>query len=233
MKSIGLLSAVNLSLCTALPIQAADLPPRTPISPPRVPAQTDVATWTGFYVGIHSGGAWGSSSWSDPFSGLTDTVSSSGFLAGGQIGYNYQIGKFVVGIDGDASWLNLNGNNTDSAGNDHNSKVDWTATITARVGLAIDRWLVYTKGGVAFASDSSTVTDPFANTANGATTHVGWTVGTGFEYAFASNWYVRIEYDYLSFGARDVELNGTVLGTGTGNVDLSMHQVKGGLNYRF
>src|SRR3954462_15633317 len=65
--------------------------------------------WTGFYVGGHLGYGWAKKDWSDSF-GLFDVSSrSSGFLGGGQAGFNYQIGQFVLGAEGDFSWTGING----------------------------------------------------------------------------------------------------------------------------
>jgi outer membrane immunogenic protein len=230
MKLLGVACAALAPV--AVPVKAADLPPRVPSVTGPVSAPP-LFSWTGFYIGAHGGGAWGTSAWSDPFSALADSVSSTGFLAGGQVGFNYQLGNVVFGVEGDASWTNLNGSSTDAAGDVHNTQVDWTSTIAGRLGWALDRWLVYGKGGVAFAHDNSTLTDPFGNTATGVTTRVGWIAGAGTEYALGQNWSARVEYSFLGFPAQNVALTGPVLGTGTANIDLTVQQVKAGLNFHF
>ncbi len=88
---------------------AADLPPAP--APARVApvAYTPAAVynWSGFYVGAHAGGDFGNSSWSDPFTGASNTFSSSGFLGGAQLGANYQLNMLGLGVEGDFSWTNL------------------------------------------------------------------------------------------------------------------------------
>ena len=112
--------------------------------------------WTGFYVGGHVGYGWADKSWTDAF-GLGTSHTADGFLGGGQVGFNYQINQFVLGVEGDVSWANLKGDSTQVFGlaapvtQGFNSEVDWTATLTGRLGFAFDRWLVYGKGGAAWA----------------------------------------------------------------------------------
>ena len=106
-----ILIAGALAVATAAPAFAADLPPPAG-PPPRAPVAyipaAPVFSWTGFYVGLNAGGAFGSSSWTTP-SGPVSSFSTLGALFGGQIGGNYQIGQFVIGAEGDFDWQNLRG----------------------------------------------------------------------------------------------------------------------------
>src|SRR5580658_7207250 len=93
---------------------AADLPP--PMAPPPrapatyVPAPVPIFSWTGFYIGVNGGYAFGQSNWTAPLPlGSTGNFNTSGFLAGGTVGGNYQFGSFVVGAEGDFDWSNLSG----------------------------------------------------------------------------------------------------------------------------
>ena len=129
---------------------AADLPLKALPPPP------PVFSWTGFYIGAHIGGGFAKSDWADTvpgFVGLDDAnPKPSGFLGGGQIGYNYQINNIVLGIEGEGTWANLN-NSVSSCFQDVtqscSTKATGFATVTGRLGLTWDRALFYAKGGAA------------------------------------------------------------------------------------
>ena len=159
-----------------------------------------------------------------------------GFLGGGQVGFNYQINQFVLGVEGDVSWANLKGGSTQVFGlaapvtQSFNSEVDWTATLTGRLGFAFDRWLVYGKGGVAWAHDKySTNFYAFPGSVGLSETRIGWTVGGGVEYAIAPQWTTKLEYNYMDFGTRNVSFAPF---TSTA-IDQQIHAVKLGVNYKF
>src|ERR1700684_936405 len=157
MKRILIASA--LALAAAAPAFAADLPPaaaplpRAPVA--YVPAPP-VFSWTGFYVGLNAGGAFGNSSWTTP-AGAVSSFSTIGALAGAQIGGNYQIGQFVIGAEGDIDWQNLRGATASgvcapAAIGGCAAASNWIATIRGRAGFAADRTLFYVTGGGAFAN---------------------------------------------------------------------------------
>ena len=85
-----------------------------------------------------------------------------------------------------------------------NNNIDWTSTVTGRAGKALDRWLVYGKGGVAFAGDRFSTNRYTPAIVERKDTRVGWTVGGGVEYAFANAWSAKAEYNYMDFGTRAV-----------------------------
>src|SRR5215475_4912627 len=91
---------------------AADLP--TPNLPP--PSLAAAYNWTGLYLGINGGFGTGNSNWSDGPIGTTGTFPTSGFLVGGTVGVNYQLGEYVFGIEGDGDWTNLHGNSGSTCG---------------------------------------------------------------------------------------------------------------------
>jgi outer membrane immunogenic protein len=221
-------------LCaTALSVQAADLPRRV-AAPPPAPAPVYVPppfSWTGLYIGGQVGGDFGRTHWSDPFGATRERSSLDGFSAGGQIGYNYQFGALVAGVEGDFTWTNLQGNKTSVAGTNLDTRLDWTSTVTGRLGYAIDRALIYGKGGAAFAQEKDKLTDPFGATATSDITRAGWTAGAGVEYGITNNWSAKVEYDFLGFGSQNATFGAPPVGT-TG-VDLNVQQVKGGVNYHF
>jgi len=222
------------AICTAAAFtaQAADIPPQLMAKAPLSNLQ-GTYNWTGVYVGGHLGAGFGSVGWSDPFSGLTSSQSFTGFLGGAQVGANYQFNAIVFGLEGDFTGMTLNGSNTDSAGFGHNIKSNWSSTITGRIGYAINRALIYGKGGVAFAQDSETFSDPAGNVASNSGIRTGWTAGAGVEYALNRNWSARLEYDYLGFGSQNVTLTNPALGAGAANINLNVQRALVGINYRF
>lgn len=232
---VAFAAGTAVSICSAA---AADLPP-----PPRVPAPVApvvyappaVYNWSGFYIGGNAGGGFANSSWSDPLTGANNNFSSSGFLGGGQAGFNAQFNALVLGVEGDFTWtgLGLKGSGIDAAGNTINTDVNWTSTVTGRIGAAFDRLLVYGKGGIAFAQDQSTFTDTFANSANTTLLRTGWTAGAGLEYGLTRNLSARIEYDYLGFGSQGLNFSTPTTPTYTSNASLGVQEVKAGLNLRF
>jgi outer membrane immunogenic protein len=184
--------------------------------------------WTGFYVGGHVGYGWANKSWQDGFGLFGISHEATGFLGGGQAGFNYQVGQFVFGVEGDMSWSGMSGS-TNAFASTFNTDVDWTATLTGRAGLAFDRWLVYGKGGVAWARDRfSTNFYTFPGT-EVTDTRIGWTAGAGVEYAFAPQWSAKLEYNYMDFGTRSVSF---APGFAT-DIDQQIHAVKLGVNYKF
>jgi outer membrane immunogenic protein len=215
---------------------AADLP-LAPAPVPMAPvayAPAAIYNWTGFYVGGHAGAGFAGSSWSDPFTGASNTFGSGvGFLGGGQVGANYQLNRLVLGVEGDFSWTGLNGSGTDSLGDAISTNTKWTSTVTGRVGAAFDRLLVYGKGGVAFAQDQSGLTDLGANSASTTFTRTGWTVGAGLEYGITPNWSAKIEYDYLNFGQQALNFSTPLQPAYTSNAGLNVQEIKAGINFRF
>jgi outer membrane immunogenic protein len=238
-----------VALAAALrPAAAAD------IAPYYYPQQTIVIfTWTGFYVGAHGGGAWANKD----FSGTTYSaagalsnqtgfsISPTGWLGGGQFGANYQSGSWVFGIEADVSWANLTGSSSCSSNvagaiafsQNCNATINGLGTLAGRLGFAVDRALIYGKGGVAWASDSytldsTTILGPLSFNANES--RWGWMVGAGFEYSFADNWSWKIEYNYMDFATRSVLLNdSTGLFNLNSNVGERINVVKAGINYRW
>jgi outer membrane immunogenic protein len=205
---------------------AADIAAAPAYKAPAPAAYAAPFSWTGFYVGGHLG--WG-------FTDFNTGVGSAdldGFLGGLQTGFNYQIGQWVLGIEGDISWTDISESGSDGLGNGYSASLDWLASITGRVGVAFDNALLYAKGGIAFADTSASVTliAPFgpipAGTYTVDDTSTGWTLGAGLEYAFWDNWSAKIEYQYYSFETDDF-----AVGLDSDNADL--HTVKFGVNYRF
>src|SRR5262245_4141112 len=124
---------------------AADLrrpPPEYPVKAPVV----RIFDWTGFYVGVNGGYGWGTSRYEFP--AATNRFDVSGGIAGGTVGYNYQVGQTVLGIEGDFDWQDVNGSAPCVAGVCQ-TKSNWLATVRGRLGYAADRFMPYVTGGAA------------------------------------------------------------------------------------
>lgn len=192
------------------PALAADLPP-PPGPAPRapatyVPAPVPYYNWGGVYLGINGGAAFGNISPPAPITGGNDT----GFIVGPTLGFNYQTGAFVFGLEGDWDYSSLSG--TTSGGT---FKSNWLATARGRAGYAWNRVLLYATGGGAFAN---------AQIPGSSTTALGWTVGGGLEFAFAQNWTAKAEYLFVDFPTVSLA---AVNSTATENI------VRAGVNYKF
>jgi outer membrane immunogenic protein len=181
--------------------------------------------WTGWYVGGQFGGSFASASWTGPLSQTSHSVQPAGILGGGQLGVNWMRDSLLLGAEADFTWTGL-----ESSANVATFSSRWLSLVTGRVGYAFNQYLLYAKGGAAFASARATV--KLADT--GTTTQVGWTVGGGVEYAINPNWSVRLEYDFVDFQSRDMILHGplpqSALPVG---VDFTIQKVVAGINYRF
>jgi outer membrane immunogenic protein len=234
MRRTAFVSVVAIAFAsTAL---AADLPPRSAY---KAPYPTAVAyNWTGFYIGGHIGYGWSTLTGTDPTDGTVSNAKLKGILGGGQLGYNYQIGSIVLGIEGDFSIADVKLANNDPFGFGGGSivvKNDYFATVAGRIGYAFDRALWYAKGGGAFTRDKWDFNDGAGNTLSGRFNRTGWMAGAGLEYAVWDNWSAKLEYNYLSFSGMDQHISDpTGLTTfDANNVSLKSHLLKLGFNYKF
>ena len=156
------------------------------------------------------------------------SATNTGFVGGGQIGYNWQFSNFVFGLEADANWNRVRpsvGFNVpdpflvQTLTGSYTTEIDWTSSFRGRVGLTFDRLLVYATGGAAIAggrvNSSFTLNTPItgiifpipsSGTTNASSnfTRLGWTVGGGLEYAFTNNWSIAGEYRYSDFGSRTI-----------------------------
>jgi outer membrane immunogenic protein len=207
-------------------------------APPPAPLPVPVFTWTGFYVGAHVGGAWDSDKWLFSPALTTTSNHASGVFGGGQVGYNYQISSFVLGLEGDASASHLaSGNLCPNPSFTCSHNIDFLASLRARVGFTpFDRTLLYATGGVAFADVRHTALPPgvapFFFTGSYSDTRVGWALGGGLEYALTNNWSVKIEYIHYGLGSSTAPM-GTLSAANTTRVTNDVDTVDVGLNYRF
>jgi outer membrane immunogenic protein len=227
LKLIGTAVAALSLLATTFSAQAADIP-----RPVYKGVRSVVAyyNWTGFYLGINAGYGWGSSTWD--FAGLIPvgpiSTSPKGWMIGLTLGYNYQVGSFVFGLEGDVDWSNVKGSSACGAFSCETSN-EWLTTFRGRLGYAIDRFLPYVTGGLAYGQVKASSTDPlFPGTTS---RQLGWTAGVGLEYAFLGNWTAKIEYLYVDLGRFDCGLSCSIVAPD--NVTFREHMVRAGINYKF
>jgi outer membrane immunogenic protein len=215
---------------------AADLPmPGPPAPPPAYFPIAPVYNWSGFYIGVNGGGAFGNSNWTDPIDGPTGNFTVSGFLVGGTVGANYQLGAFVFGVEGDGDWAGINGTtfNASCAGFGCETKSNWLATVRGRAGYAWDRVLFYGTGGGAFANvQASAGALPFYSSAQ-----AGWTAGAGVEYAFAPNLTAKVEYLFVDLANASCPVGncggGLPIAPVATTVSLNQNIIRGGVNFKF
>jgi opacity protein-like surface antigen len=237
MKRLLTRGVAFILLAAGVSAQGADVASPGKASSPAVAAVTN---WTGLYLGPHIGAGFGYRYWTFPDGAVVE--SSDAVVGGGQVGANYQIGRWVLGVEADASFGNLNGaTSTNRATFLHTcpdgvsncrTRQHWIATATGRVGYAVDPALFYLKGGAAF-TDSNYLKDTPAGSEAASVARGGWTVGAGMEFALLRNWSLKLEYDYLDFDKRWVALSGG--GAVAENVAVLQraHEVKLGFNYLF
>jgi outer membrane immunogenic protein len=209
-------------LASVFSAQAADIPHPVYKGPRTVVAYYN---WTGFYAGINGGYGWGTSDWDLP----VISMKPKGWLAGGTLGYNYQIGSWVWGLEGDFDWSDMKASTACGAFSCE-TKQTWLATARGRVGYAFDRWLPYITGGGAFGHVKASLTNP--GVPGDSDTMIGWTVGGGLEYAFLGNWSAKIEYLYVDLGKFNCGVS-CAAGFVTDNVTFKENIVRAGLNYKF
>jgi outer membrane immunogenic protein len=204
-----LFGAVALALSTITAAMAADMP-MSYKAPPVAPS----FSWTGCYIGGNGGGGRGMNE-QQPITGQSFIADhNSGWLAGVQGGCDYQVGSFVVGVEGQFDWADMKDTTATlppgAIGFLLTTQLDRVATATGRVGYAFDRILLYAKGGAAFAhfNHQMTQTDFASLTADfkGSRDVAGFVVGGGLEFALLPNLSLKAEYNYFDFGTNGYSL---------------------------
>ena len=192
-------------LAFAAPAAAADLAAR-PYTKAPPPVIAPVYDWTGFYIGVNGG--WGSSHncWDQVpggvFIGSDGCHDASGGTAGGQIGYRWQAGTWVFGLEAQGNWADFSGSN--NAGLfpgifTNQTKIDAFGLFTGQIGYAVNNVLLYAKGGAALTDNRyrTYFTPTGVLAASADDTRWGAAVGAGIEVGFAPNWTAGIEYNHL------------------------------------
>jgi outer membrane immunogenic protein len=254
-------SLISLAALAAMPVVAASAADMAVKAPPPAPAPYAPYNWTGVYGGVEVGGGWATTQFtvvntftsftpSFPAGFVSNPIDMSGFLGGFYGGYNYQINQFVIGVDGDYTWAALHGTGLDVSSVDgdighHNEQINWIATATGRLGYAWDNWLLFAKGGWAWAGFSansqvvSGTTGAVLSTDYASDDRDGWTVGGGVEWGFSQHVSFKLEYDYVGFETANFNVASShivapvVSGLFARSATSNLNMVKGGLDFRY
>jgi outer membrane immunogenic protein len=232
---------------------AADLPPAPQVYAPPPPLVSPIYSWTGCYLGIEGGGAWGQSQHSQDGTvpnpandgrSITGNFNVSGGLFGGTVGCNYQVGRAVFGVEDDMSWTNFSGTANDippfNTAATSTTRANWLDTLRGRAGFAWDRFFVYGTGGAAFANVGVQVCAP-ALCVSDSETQTGWVAGVGGEWAAwtgtAGSLTFKVEYLHVDLGSgRFIDPPVPTPGGGTivtRDVRLTDEIFRGGINWKF
>ncbi|MBX3569394.1 MAG: porin family protein [Rhizobiaceae bacterium] len=236
-RTAPVLAALALLVAGSSAALAADAVVADIPAPAEQPAP--VFSWTGLYLGGNVGWAGGGRDriglFAPGYVGSYGDVGPSGVFGGAQIGYNWQLNNWVVGLEADIQFSGADETVVAADGArtvTTESDVRWFGTIRPRLGYAFgpeNRLLVYGTGGLAYGQVRYSITSTApASTATNKDTYTGYTVGGGAEYAFTDNWTGRLEYQYVNFGQQAVS-NGVITTFATPN----FHTVRIGLNYKF
>lgn len=208
-----LLATVALAAIGAAPAGAADLAARTYT---KAPVLAPLPSWAGFYIGAMGGYASEDSS---------NNALKGGF-AGGTVGYNWQQGNVVFGLEADAAWADINATVGIPGLISVTDKIEATGTVRGRVGYAFNTVLLYGTGGYAWANNKLSAT-VLGVSGSESKMLSGWALGAGAEWMFAPKWSVKAEYLYKS-------LESSTYFAGTAPVgEINLHSVQVGVNYHF
>jgi outer membrane immunogenic protein len=245
MKSHLLAGASVAVIVAAGSANSADL--AVPYKAPLAPAPQ--FSWTGCHIGTSGGLGAGHTQWTDTqpdgnidgntASARTANTDMSGAVYGGQIGCDMQVnGNWVIGVGGMMSAADVTGTNQDQFNNPWTlrDRIDWFGSATGRIGWAVNSVLLYTKGGFAFAHNKFEIENSGVTLGTPSSTRIGWTLGSGVEWAFAPSWSVFAETNYYCFGNQTETFNlvpGFINPPTTINTKQTLETLTFGVNYKF
>jgi outer membrane immunogenic protein len=217
-----LLLASAAGLALVAPARSADLggarPPRyEPVEP-----RTNIERWTGFYLGAAIGGSFGGTDIRGDFG--AGTLDAKGVSGGILAGYNWQVGRMVVGVETDISKLNYSGSLSNGL-DTYAGKIDALGTFRGRLGyLMTPSLLLYATGGLAWAH-----TDIRLDGGDRSKDYLrGWQAGLGTELMLNEKWTMRLEYLYTDIGDKGITHSGL-----NNSFNTDFHTVRAGLTFRF
>jgi outer membrane immunogenic protein len=253
----SILFGAAIAMLSAAGAGAADFG-ATPVASP-IYLSASPFTWAGPYLGVTAGYANAFHSSDDlggaflGYPGLSNDQ-SQGFAGGGTLGINWQTGGLVYGLETDIDWLSNKSTYVDPNGAINNfypsetNRLNYLGTVRGRLGLAVDRTLLYVTAGLAYGGVTNTVQYnslqlPTFNTPhfNVDSTRVGWVVGTGLEHAFAPNWTIKGEALYAQLdsptaswvspppGSQNFPANAVL----NERFNTSVAIIRAGVNYKF
>ncbi len=216
----GLLASAAV-LAFASVANAADPIMPTPVMPV-TPVATMAHDWTGFYAGINAGYGFGKVV--DEDGNDTDFDSVNGLIGGAQIGANVQFDMFVLGVEGDIQVSGMSQTITDPQLVDVTASLEYFGTVRARAGVAIDNFMPYVTGGLAYGGGKVDIDGVGSDTA----THWGWTAGGGVEVALDDSVSFKGEYLYTDLGNSTYTIGGV-----SDDFGMRFHTVRAGVNFHF
>ena len=245
------------ALMIALAFLAVAGPVEKNVAPAPAPPPCD---WSGFYIGMNLGAATLQSRFTDLdyFEGYdTRQIDDTDFTIGGQLGYNWQMGAFVFGVEADGNWVNTEVHTHTTFGEtgpnedfqEDNAKLDFLGTVRARAGVGIQNALIYVTAGLAYAHGDREELyyepEPGETPNFGADRwtpdewRFGWTAGVGAEYMINCHWTLRLEtlYTHLEDDTVHAQEEGSRIGDGDTAFRYlfqdEMWTVRVGVNYKF
>lgn len=193
-----------------------------------------VFSWGGAYLGGEIGWGWANSKVSERNTdGLSESFKSNGFLGGVYAGYNFDIGDNVIlGVEGNFDYSDLKKSNgyygsSNTLAYTTKSELEWSGALRARAGYAMDRFMPYIAGGLAFGDIKTNYADSAREFSN-SQTKTGWTIGAGVDYAATDNVILRLEYRYTDFGNNNFDFGDTAMRN-----SVKTNDVRVGVAYKF
>lgn len=222
MRTVLLVGAVLLA--ASMPVKAADFS----FANETIVAAAPGFDWNGVYLGINGGGAWGGVDWKY-VRGASNDWDTDGGTFGATLGYNFQTGPWMIGVEGDFDWADIGGSiDCPNPAFSCNSELDWFATLRGRAGWSTGRFLFFGTAGLAVA-DMRVETILGKKSFGSSNTAAGWTAGLGTEVGFWSRWSAKLEWLYYDLGTNTYTVDNGL------KVKASQHgnMVRVGLNRRF
>ena len=234
MKKLLLITASLVAISAAAPASAADLAARPYTKAP--PMMAAIYDWSGFYIGINGGGATSRNSWDLVGGGPEGHHDSTGGTVGGQIGYRWQTGPVVFGVEAQGNWADFSGDNVSAvfAPDRNRTKIDAFGLFTGQIGYAWNNVLLYAKGGAAVTDSKYDIISGVGGGVLASTSNTRWgaTVGAGIEYGFAPNWSVGVEYDHMFMDRKNVTFVGAAF-VQTDSIKQDVDLFTARVNYKF
>jgi len=232
MRASLLAAAAVAALCGFAPAYAADLPVAAPAeSAVELPP---VYNWNGFYAGVHGG--YGTANFNEEGELFSDDEIGpelDGFVVGGLLGYNFQVGNYLLGVEADGSYVDLEGEVEDlGSGNSMEASLDFLATFRVRAGYSFGRVMAYATGGLAIGDYEADFGGLTVSSEDNDDALAGYTVGVGVEGFLTDKLTARIEYLFHNFSDDQFDMVASLEGVSS-DLELHTHVVRGALTYRF
>lgn len=192
-------------------------------------SSTPATDWSGLYAGVNGGFGWGTTTNNPAIAGGIAANNSNGWALGAQVGFNADMGGFVLGGEGDLQWTNVGYSEAAPGFDTFEAKTDVFGTLRARGGVTVGQVMPYVTAGLALGHGTASVTNASKVTTSQSASHFGWTAGVGLEAKATDNITFKAEYLYVDLG------NQSYSGLPVGNREITQRfsVVRAGINYKF